>query len=160
MIPSEDDCDNPYLSPHEPSVPRMAVPPWHVAIGALICVVMPCVLTWTILESPLMAREEDQTDSIRTPNPQKAPWVSQTQELMMWTNPRLALFAYYWCYVVYLSAALWALAAPWLFKPRSNAGPVLRLLQKAGQIPTSLIVGAILAWPWLAVILIPSWLGP
>jgi hypothetical protein len=132
------------------------------AITALVCVLLPYLVAWALLESPLMDRIEEPPNALATPNPQKAPFpfVTQTQEIMMYTNPRLALFAARWTWIVYTASLLWALATWSLSSIAARGRPAQRVCRCQGWIAASLIVGAFLAWPWLAVLLCARWLGP
>src|SRR5438132_9681155 len=98
MHESQPTDPNPYSSPRESGASNYAAPVWRTSALALLCLILPCALTWIVLESPLTRVLEAPPDSVQTPNPQKAPYpfVTQTQEIMMWTNPRLAIFAHRW----------------------------------------------------------------
>jgi len=130
---------------------------WLRTLLALLCALFPSLLAWAVFESPWMSFDEP-TSMVATPNPQKAPYpfVTQTQERMVYASPRLAIFAERWKWVVYSLAVLWALAAPRLYAGRF-ATPGWRSL---ALISASLLLGCGLGWPWLAVLCCAHCFGP
>jgi hypothetical protein len=156
------ESQNPYSPPESLAGSIRPARTWQRVLVALTGIVLPCALAWLFLEAPYLWPRPEPEGSIKTPNPQRAPWyfVSGTQTTMMLVNPRLAIFAARWTYVVYLSWIVWPVAGPLLFPTRPIASQHGRRLPRMGLFAASLLAGAFLAWPWLAAIFIPSWLGP
>ena len=163
MSQSSNDSQNPYVSPRAPHAVAEKSSNWRRTLAALLGVMLPCLLAWAFLEAPtFMGRPQEPESSVKTPNPAKAPFpfVTRTQEIMVFTNIRLAIFAQQWSYLVYGAFILWPMLAPPLFS-RGNYEPTGgRPRRGRALFSVSLLIGMILAWPWLAVIFIPSWLGP
>jgi hypothetical protein len=166
MEKSSNPSRNPYESPSPATHVRRSNFDWWHTVTAMIFGAMPCVTTWAYLELiPLLLPEPTETETgnaLKTPNPEKAPWyfVSHTQEFMMWTNPRLAIVALRWSYIVYAAVPLWGFAAPrFLRRDKGDVTP-RRHTKPIGLIPASILVGLFLAWPWLFAIFFRNWLHP
>jgi len=159
-MPAE--SQNPYSPPEAFTGSSRPARSWQRVLVAFVGIVLPCALAWLFLEVCYFWPRPEPEGSIKTPNPERAPWyfVSGTQVMLLLVNPRLAIFAARWTYVVYLSWMVWPVAGPLLFPNRPRADQHGRPLPRIGLLAASLLVGTFLAWPWLAAIFIPSWLGP
>ncbi len=109
------------------------------SLVVMFFVLLPSVTLWGLLESPLF-RLEEPPSSVHTPNPAKSPFVSQGQELMVYTSPRLASWAQLWSYFLGLVAIVVGLTAPQVVSRYDFL------------IPASLLLGVAMAWPWLTAI--------
>lgn len=149
---------NPYESPSPAMSVRSSKSGWRQTIVAMIFAAMPCLITWAYLElSPLVSPEPMEVEAgnpLKTPNPEKAPWyfVSHTQSFMMWTDPRLAIAAGRWSYLVYAAVPLWGFAAPRLLRCDKGDDNPGRQTKSKRLIPVSILLGLFLAWPWLVAI--------
>lgn len=164
MNQSSNHSANPYASPQIVGTQSPTYSRWRRIFVAALLASLPCLATWTFLEfggdivSASSAVEPD--NAVKTPNPRPAPrgFVGNTQLIMVWVNPRLAAFAGRWTYFVYSCVPIWGFVAPEIFRVRRHGGAISRCISRIGLVTPSLVLGVMLAWPWLAVILFGRWL--
>src|SRR5688572_6652704 len=138
MDPLPLNLNDPYVSPRASGAGCPPGSRWKDALVAALLAVLPCVVSWAYLEFGTGLIEEAK-GSVKTPNPQKAPWYSHTQEIMLLTNPRLAIFSHRWTKVVYVSVVIWGMVAPAVFCSRGNRNEHRRCLSWIGLMPASLL---------------------
>jgi hypothetical protein len=114
---------------------------WFRVLVVIVCVVTPSALARGLMEAPIFSPStlEEPQDSVRTPNPAKAPWVLRGYDLMVYVNPRAAFWAWRWSYLPLLAALGMGLVAPQVVSRREIL------------IPASIAFGVVMAWPWLWV---------
>ena len=162
MSQSSHDSQNPYASPETPAAAHLPGLTWRRAFTALVGVILPCALVWGYMDASYLWPAAEPENSVKTPNPEKAPWyfVSGTENWMAFVNPRLAFFAHWWTYLVYGAVVLWPFAGPFIFPRKAEAATAARHAPRVGLFAASLLLGAFLAWPWLAALFVPGLFGP
>jgi hypothetical protein len=116
------------------------LPPVALSRGQILSVMAATPLHSVPLEEP--------ASSVKTPNPEKAPWYFlDAEEMLVYYDPWLAGVILPWLILSLPAACVWLVVATWLMPPTEPTHSIKRRLCWVAII--SLVIGAVVAAPWI-----------